>query len=93
MTYVGIAVGILLLVAGMVKLWKGTDGRSVCDNTITGNVYMGEVTTNIGTTIHNHASPPAAPQRGLFDWSAWLLTAGGFLLGAVSLYLTIYPTR
>ncbi|CAO3374355.1 hypothetical protein [Azospirillum argentinense] len=69
---------------------RGRSGRSVRAKSIGGNVYMGDV--NIDSTVTHNAPPPPA-KRGLFDWSGWLLTAGGFVLSAYSLYLTLYPLK
>lgn len=69
---------------------RGRSGRSVRAGAIGGNVYMGDV--NIGSTVTQNA-PPSPPKRGLFEWSSWLLTAGGFVLSAYGLYLTLYPAK
>ncbi|OYD85495.1 hypothetical protein CHT98_05530 [Azospirillum brasilense] len=69
---------------------RGRPGRSVRAKSIGGNVYMGDV--NIGSTV-THNPPPPPPKRGLFDWSSWLLSAGGFVLSVYGIYLTLYPAK
>lgn len=66
---------------------RSRSGRSVRAKSIGGNVYMGDVT--IGSTVTHNAPPPPA-KRGLFEWSGWLLTAGGFVLGLISVYPMLF---
>ena len=70
---------------------RGRSGRSVRAKSIGGNVFMGDV--NIGNTVTHNGPPPPPPKRGLFEWSGWLLTAGGFILGLISVYPMLFLAK
>ncbi|KAA0681534.1 hypothetical protein [Roseomonas genomospecies 6] len=85
-------VGLAMMAIGMAMLFanRGRSGRSVRAKSIGGNVYMGDV--NIGSTITHNAPPPPA-KRGFFEWSGWLLSAGGFVLSVISVYPMLFPIK